>query len=211
MPAATQLISGPAGQLEIQVSTPTATPQALAVICHPHPLHGGSMTNKVVHILDKTLSELGALTVRFNFRGVGQSQGVFDHGHGEVADALAVIDWLQHEYTDLAGMPLWLAGFSFGAYIAYTVCQQRQPQRLILVAPPVDMYRFATQVPLPAQSMLIQGEADEIVSADAVQRWSVTQTTALEYVLLDGASHFFHGQLNRIHQAIVAQWQLWSS
>lgn len=199
-------LAGPAGDIECVISTPDSwqpgSPQAIC--CHPHPLHGGTLHNKVVHILAKTFTEMGAKVVRFNFRGVGMSQGRFDHGEGEQQDLLAVADYLRAEAEEA---PLWLAGFSFGAYVAVMAHRQLQPARLVLAAPPVDMYpAMKAQQIVTADWILIQGGADEIVSADAVRQWADGQGIPPYLIWLDAAGHFFHGQLTYLQERIRQHW-----
>lgn len=201
------LIPGPAGDLEVRLELLNEAdsaeqgrrPDPLAVICHPHPVYGGSMTNKVVHILAAGFRELGAHTVRFNFRGVGRSTGEFDHGVGEVDDLLAVAAWAQARFP---GAPLWLAGFSFGAWIALKATAQLQPERLVLVAPPVDMYDFNVIPEVGVPWMVIQGAEDEVVSAGAVADWVAQRQPAPQFKILDSAGHFFHGQLNSLKDTL---------
>jgi len=212
----TQLITGPAGELEIYLEArdPVSSvqaegadplaPQPVAICCHPHPLHGGSMQNKVVHILAKSFTELGAHVVRFNFRGVGQSTGAFAEGVGERDDLLAVVDWCQKNWP---GAPIWLAGFSFGAYVAAMTHGQIEPQRLVLVAPPVDMYPEIKTIQIKTPGwLLIQGGQDEIVEANAVLAWAEQQTVAAETLFFAEAGHFFHGKLNLIKEGLLNTW-----
>ncbi len=199
------LIPGPAGDLELRVESPDGEgPAPVAVICHPHPVYGGTMSNKVVHILAAGFRELGAHTVRFNFRGVGRSAGEFDNGIGETDDLLAVVAWAQ---TRFPGSPLWLAGFSFGAWIALKAAAQLQPERLLLVAPPVDMYDFGLIPEVSVPWMVIQGGEDEVVSAEAVSKWVAQRQPAPRFVLLDSAGHFFHGQLNVLKENMKTEFQ----
>jgi alpha/beta superfamily hydrolase len=193
-------VPGPAGQIETVASCKSAdNKKVLAIICHPHPLHGGSMQNKVVHTLDKAFSNLGALTIRFNFRGVGQSAGEYDNAHGEVDDLRAVIAWcMQH----LPGYSLCLAGFSFGAYIAMQAARQPQLQQLLTVAPPVDMFDFASLSRPDCPWLLIQGEEDEIVNHRQVLQWA-QQFAGLDIVSLPATGHFFHGKLNVLQQVVA--------
>ncbi len=203
------LISGPSGEIEVRLesvgevdSTIEPRPAPLAVICHPHPVYGGSMTNKVVHILAVGFRELGAHTVRFNFRGVGRSAGKFDHGVGETDDLLAVVAWAQARFP---ASPLWLAGFSFGAWIALKAMTPLQPERLVLVAPPVDMYDFKSIPEVSVPWMVIQGGKDEIVSAQAVASWVAQRRPAPQFKMLDSAGHFFHGQLNALKNVLKSE------
>ncbi len=135
------------------------------VVCHPHPLGGGTLDNKVVHTVARTMQELGLPALRFNFRGVGASAGTFDDGIGETDDAQAVIDWGRERWPQAA---LWLAGFSFGAYVALRVSERRRPQRLITVAPPVQRFQLAALRVPDCPWLIVQGDADEIVDCGAV-------------------------------------------
>ena len=199
-------VSGPAGALECVVTTPEGwqAGSPLAICCHPHSLHGGTLQNKVVHILTKSLAELGAKVARFNFRGAGQSQGQFDHGQGEQQDLLAVAEFLR---ATSPGSPLWLAGFSFGAYVALGAHAQLEPARLALVAPPVDMYPAIKSIQVMTEDwLLVQGGRDEIVSAESVQQWAKGQAIPPQWIWLEEAGHFFHGQLTTLQQQIHQHW-----
>ena len=199
-------IAGPAGELECVVTTPEdwQTGAPLAVCCHPHPLHGGTMQNKVVHILAKTFAEMGAKVARFNFRGAGKSQGSFDHGAGEQADLLAVTQWLQQQSPN---SPLWLAGFSFGAYVSLSAHTKLQPQRLAVVAPPVDMYPAIKSLQVSVQDwLLIQGGEDEVVAATSVKSWVDAQAVQPHIIWLEDSGHFFHGKLTEVQQQILQYW-----
>jgi uncharacterized protein len=170
-----------------------------AVVLHPHPQFGGTMDNKVVHTVARTLQELGVPTVRFNFRGVGRSEGEFGAGKGELDDALAVIDWAQQRWP---GMRPWLGGFSFGGYVALLAAQQRDIARLITVAPAV--HRFAAEgVTAPRVPwLLIQGDADEVVDPRSVIEWARSLTPAPRIALLPGVDHYFHGRLHDLKDAV---------
>lgn len=198
-------IPGPAGQIEAVLQLPDgpAPPTAIAVVCHPHSLHGGSLRNKVVHILADTFTGLGLPTLRFNFRGVGRSDGMFNQGEGEQADLAAVVDWLRGRYP---GVPLWLAGFSFGAYVAWRAHRQVDAARLLLVAPPVGMFDFGPPDPVPVPWLVVLGSADEIVDPGAVRDWIGRQPNPPVFLELEGASHFFHGRLNELKDVVRGQW-----
>ncbi len=201
------LIPSAAGELEVWLESHAETgrhPTPVTIICHPHPVYGGSMTNKVVHILAAGFRELGAHTVRFNFRGVGRSAGEFDNGVGEAEDLRAVVKWTQAQFPD---SPLWLAGFSFGAWIALKSTTALQPARLVLVAPPVDMYDFSVIDEVSVPWMVIQGGEDEVVSATAVANWVAQRQPAPPLQRLDSAGHFFHGQLNGLKECLKAGFQ----
>lgn len=206
MPDEKYQLAGPAGDIECVMTTPAGWQPGspIAICCHPHPLHGGTLQNKVVHILAKTFAEMGAKVVRFNFRGVGKSQGSFDHGVGEQQDLQAVADFLRAQSPE---SPLWLAGFSFGAYVAVMAHTALQPARLVLVAPPVDMFpAIKTQQVVTRDWLLIQGGADEIVRANNVKRWGDGQAITPHLIWLDEAGHFFHGQLTHLQERIRQYW-----
>lgn len=198
-----QSISGPAGSLQVLVEEPNGLPSALAVICHPHPLHGGALTNKVVHQLARTFLQQGAVTVRFNFRGVGESEGAFDDGRGELADLLAVVDWASQRWPHLQ---LWLGGFSFGGIIAIRAAMDLQLDRLVTVAPAIS-YLPDMKPDLPGLDwLLVQGEEDDIVSTESVVRWAESLPNRPTMALVAGTGHFFHGRLNDLKQAMLDTW-----
>jgi alpha/beta superfamily hydrolase len=194
-------IPGPVGQLEALREVPASAqaPRAFGVICHPHPLFGGTMTNKVVHMLARSCHELGVPTLRFNFRGVGASAGQYDDGRGETDDALAVIEQGRALWP---GAALWLAGFSFGAWVALRAAPRAAAARLVTVAPPVGRCDFSG-IPTPTCPWLIvQGDQDELVDAAAVQQWAAQQQPTPELAVLAGAEHFFHGRLNELRDVV---------
>ena len=204
---AAQLIEGPAGTLQVNIESPDSwsSTDPTAICCHPHPLHGGSMQNKVVHILAKTFLSLNARVVRFNFRGVGQSTGEFAQGIGERDDLYAVYDWIKQQSPR---SPIWLAGFSFGAFVSIFCHEQINPQRLALVAPPVDMYPDIKNIQIQTKDwLLIQGGQDEVVSSEAVLGWANQQTIPPKQIYLEETGHFFHGQLNVVKERILEVWQ----
>lgn len=195
-------LPGPAGALEVAVDRPDPDVAALpltAVVCHPLPTEGGTMHNKVVTMVARSLRELGATTVRFNFRGTGGSEGAFDEGRGEQDDLKAVVDWVRAQRP---GDALWLAGFSFGAYVSLQAAEAVQPALLISVAPPAGRWDFSN-IPMPAMPWLvIQGEADEIVDPQAVYDWLDRADARAELVRMPDTSHFFHRKLIDLRGAI---------
>ena len=197
-----QVIAGPSGTIECAVDAPSApASRGLAVLCHPHPQHGGTMDNKVVQTLARAFTHLGYTAVRFNFRGVGASAGAWDQGAGEVDDALAVVAAFRGE-----GQPLVLAGFSFGGYIASQAAQRLRDgaaavQRLVLVAPAASRFDMAA---VPPDTLVIHGEADDVVPLAAVFDWARPQ--ALPVTVLPGAGHFFHGQLSLLKSMVLGAW-----
>ena len=194
-----QLVPGPAGAIECAVDAPAGAERGVAVICHPHPQHGGTMDNKVAQTLARAAVTLGWRSVRFNFRGVGASEGAWDEGRGEVDDALAVIAALRRP-----GEALLLAGFSFGAYVASQAAAQlpddAKPQRLVLVGPSTQKQQMP---PVPADTVVIHGEADDVVPLSATLDWARPQ--ALPVIVFPGVGHFFHGQLGLLKHTLVQQ------
>lgn len=183
-------IPGPSGLLELVFQTERSS--TAFVMCHPHPLYGGSMSNKVVTTLCASFHALHYPTARFNFRGVGQSAGQFDHGVGEVADALAVIAWLKTQGIE----SIILGGFSFGAYVAARVADP-QIRHWLLVAPPTDYPQFA-DLSHATHWSLLTAAADEIVSTPNILAWAKRQPPPQHARCIADASHFFHGRLNEL-------------
>lgn len=194
-----QLVPGPAGAIECAIDAPAQGEVGLAVICHPHPQHGGTMDNKVAQTLARAAVALGWRSVRFNFRGVGASEGRWDEGRGEVDDALAVIAAMRRERE-----PLLLAGFSFGAYVASQAAarlpEDAKPQRLALVGPSTQKQRLPA---VPADTVVIHGEADDVVPLSATLDWARPQS--LPVIVFPGTGHFFHGQLALLKNVLVQQ------
>lgn len=194
-------IRGPVGDLEALIDVPeSSSVSEFAVVCHPHPLHGGTMTNKVAHMLAKAFNAAGIPAVRFNFRGVGKSGGSYADGIGETDDALAIIEWARGRWP---GAAVCLAGFSFGGAVAIRAAAAFEPARLITVAPAVD------RVAVPADRLprcpwlVVQGDQDDVVDPNDVRAWLEQVPNPPELALLEGAGHFFHGRLNDLKQVIV--------
>ena len=187
-------IPGAAGNLEGITHLPDSAPSAIAVVAHPLPTMDGTMENKVVTTLAKTFAELGFVALRFNFRGVGASEGVYDHGNGEVEDAIAVARYALHEYGDL---PLILSGFSFGGYVQARAAQSLHPQRLVLIAPAVGRFSMPD---VPDDTLVIHGDQDEVVPLDAAMKWA--QPQHLPIVVMPGAGHLFHGRLIELKEIV---------
>ena len=193
-------ISGPAGELEIWLECPKQTPKGVLLIAHPHPLHGGTMSNKVVHTLARAALNRGWIALRFNFRGVGKSGGVHDEGHGEQQDLLAVAEWGQSEWPEL---PLQLAGFSLGARIALLTAAQLKIAQLILVAPPFRLYSDLWSVDcVEVPWAVLMGDADEVVSFEDVAQWVEQQQCPPHFEVFPQASHFFHGRLVDLRRSV---------
>lgn len=188
-------VDGPAGRIETIAADPGGSRAGIALIAHPHPLYGGTMDNKVVVTLAKAFVEMGYVTVRANFRGVGQSEGSFDHGAGETEDILAVAGHMRREAGDL---PLVLAGFSFGGYVQTRVNQVLAARRMVLVAPAVN--RFQTRA-VPDDTLVIHGEQDEVVPLADVLDWARPQD--LPITVVPGAGHFFHKRLLLLKRIVL--------
>lgn len=193
------LARGPAGALEIVANAPHDARRGIALVAHPHPEQGGTLDNKVAQTLAKAFHALGYIAVRFNFRGVGASEGRFDGGAGETDDALAALDWARGRYG--GQWPVALAGFSFGSYVQTRVAKRVEAERLVLVGPAVK--RFAVET-VPADTIVVHGEADEVVPLADVLDWARPQ--ALPIVVFPGCSHFFHGRLPQLRDTIVGMW-----
>ena len=189
------LIDGPAGPLEIAFQQPATGATALALICHPHPVHGGTMDNKVVQTLAKAFLELGYATMRFNFRGVGNSVGSFDEGIGETEDAAAALAWARAQVSP--SLLLIAAGFSFGCFVQSRLLPRSRPQQLVLVGPAVSRFQLAE---VPKDTLVVHGEEDDVVPLDAVMTWARPQ--GLPVTVFPGTGHFFHGRLTEL-KAVV--------
>lgn len=188
-------IPTPAGKIETVIDDPENNRRGLLLVAHPHPLHGGSLDNKVVTTLAKTGLDKGWVAVRPNFRGVGMSDGAFDAGVGETEDLLAVVRFVEKSYP---GLPWALVGFSFGAFVQQRLRQQLSAHRLILIAPAVTLYAFD---PVPADTVVIFGDADELIPSAAISEWADAQR--LNTKIIPGAGHFFHGKLKELKQAFL--------
>jgi hypothetical protein len=192
-------VPGPAGDIECAVDAPDAAPLGTAVICHPHPVHGGTLDNKVVQTLARVFVSIGWSSVRFNFRGVGASRGQWDEGLGEIDDALAVIAALRDP-----ALPLMLAGFSFGGYVAASAAQRldapAKPSRLVLVGPSTERQHLPG---VPADTVVIHGETDDVVPLAATLAWARPQS--LPVIVFPGVGHFFHGQLALLKSVLHQQ------
>jgi alpha/beta superfamily hydrolase len=198
-----ETVEGPAGRIECAVDRPEAAPIGLAVVCHPHPPSGGTLDNKVVQTIARACLGLGWASVRFNFRGIGASEGTWDEGRGEVDDALAVIAaWRSR--PEFAALPFVLAGFSFGGYIAVTAANRLdaadRPRRLVLVGPSTEKQPVGD---VPADTLVIHGESDDVVPLAATLAWARPQS--LPVIVFPGVGHFFHGQLALLKKVIVRE------
>lgn len=199
--SATSYVQGPAGHIEVRLLRPVQPDTRLALVCHPHPLFGGTMDNKVVSTLQRVFRDQGMAVALFNFRGVGGSAGVHDHAVGEIEDCLAVLAWAAAE---TGAQHIYLAGFSFGSYVAAAASSRvpahLQVRQLLLVAPPVHHYPFA-DLPLPAATCVLIGEEDEVVPPEDVYAWAAQRHLPLRR--LPACSHFFHGHLPELRQLLL--------
>jgi len=200
------IINGPEGRIEARYHHARgAAPMAL--VLHPHPQHGGTMNNKIVYTLYQCFVRRGFSTLRFNFRGVGRSQGSFDRGEGELSDAAAALDWLQ-TYNPNAPFS-WIAGFSFGAWIGMQLLMRRpEIESFIAISPPANMYDFTFLAPCPSSGLILQGDQDTVVPVEAVQRLvtklSHQRDIKIDFRKIAGADHYFADRLDAIASHVDA-------
>ena len=199
------LIPGPVGALEALVECPVdGRGNRVAVICHPHPLYQGTMNNKVVHTLALAMNDLGLPSVRFNFRGVGNSDGSYAGGDGEAEDLRAVAHYVRQRWF---GAELWLLGFSFGAVIVARMAVDLGATRLLTVAPAINILgpQLAQTPAMPW--LVVHGDCDDVVPLAGVKEWVDGLFPAPRLVVLQGSGHFFHGQLTALRDAIITAWR----
>jgi alpha/beta superfamily hydrolase len=200
------IINGPEGRLEGRYHHSKETNAPIALLLHPHPHHGGTMNNKVVYTLYHAFVRRGFSALRFNFRGVGRSQGSFDRGEGELSDAASALDWLQTYNPNASAC--WIGGFSFGAWIGMQLLMRRpEIDGFISVAPPANLFDFSFLAPCPASGLIIMGERDQLVPVEAVQKLvnklMHQRDIQIDHRVVAGADHFFGGQLETL--AAVAE------
>jgi alpha/beta superfamily hydrolase len=197
------IINGPAGRLEARYQHAGRVDSPIALILHPHPQFGGTMNNPIVYNLYYAFTERGFSVLRFNFRGVGRSQGYFDNGPGELADAACALDWVQLQNPD--SRSCWIAGVSFGTWISMQLLMRRpEIDGFICVAPPANLYDFTFLAPCPSSGLLISGEKDKVVPHASVAELSVKTKTQkgikIDHTIISGANHFFADQLDELKQ-----------
>jgi alpha/beta superfamily hydrolase len=193
-------IDGPVGRLEALLDLSTAEDSlGFAVVCHPHPQHGGTMHNKVAHTLARAFVRMGYASLRFNFRGTEQSEGVFDEGNGELDDALAVVTWVREQYPDSL---LWLAGFSFGAAIAVKAAVAIEVDGLVSVAPAISRFATGLESQPTCPWLIVQGDQDELVDVEETVAWVDGLLPGPELLIIPEGEHFFHGRLNELREAV---------
>lgn len=195
------LLDGPVGAIETVVDRPAGTPRGIALVAHPHPLYGGNLDNKVAQILARTFVELGYVSVRPNFRGVGASAGTHDEGRGETEDLVTVVHDMRRR-LELPEAPLVLAGFSFGTLVQSYVAQRVTAERMVFVGTAVTRGKVAR---VPEDSIVIHGERDETVPLDLVLRWA--EPMDLPVVVVPGADHFFHRRLHTLRGILLRAWR----
>ncbi len=194
-------IAGPTGRLEAIIDRPgQGALEGCAVVCHPHPQHGGTMHNKVAHTLARAFVRSGFEVLRFNFRGTENSEGSFDDGIGELDDALEALHWLSDRHPDL---PIWLAGFSFGAAIAVKAAAAEHVDGLVSVAPAISRFAADLQTQPECPWLVVQGDEDELVDIDETVAWFDSLEPGPELLVMAGGEHFFHGRLTELREAIM--------
>jgi alpha/beta superfamily hydrolase len=199
------IINGPEGRLEGRYHHAKQSNAPIALLLHPHPQHGGTMNNKVVYTLYHAFVRRGFSALRFNFRGVGRSQGTFDRGEGELSDAASALDWLQ-QYNPNAGA-CWIGGFSFGAWIGMQLLMRRpEIDGFISVAPPANLFDFSFLAPCPSSGLIIHGDRDTLVAPEATQKLadklSKQRDIKVDYKVISGADHFFHNKMDELAQVV---------
>jgi alpha/beta superfamily hydrolase len=199
------IINGPAGRLEARYHHESASDSPLALILHPHPQFGGTMNNQVVYTLYHTFLARNFSVLRFNFRGVGRSQGYYDNGPGELADAASALDWMQTIKPD--AKYCWIAGVSFGTWIAMQLLMRRpEIDGFICVAPPSNLYDFSFLAPCPASGLMVNGEKDRVVPTASVAELSAKLKTQkgikIDHEVVPGANHFFENKLDELQSVV---------
>jgi len=195
-------LQGPAGKIEALLDGCPKGLKGVAIVCHPHPLHDGTMHNKVAHTLARAYRDVGIAAIRFNFRGVGASEGSYGEGVGEIEDLRAVFEYIKAKSGDL---PIYLAGFSCGSMVAANGAEFVQPKHLCIVAPPAERYHYPTS--FPCEMLLLQGTADEVCSAEGAFAWGESVTTPNQVETFVDGSHFFHGILVDMKKRVVKHLQ----
>jgi alpha/beta superfamily hydrolase len=199
------IFNGPDGRLEGRYQPGIEANAPIALVLHPHPLYGGTMNNKVVYNIFHAFAKRGFAAMRFNFRGVGRSQGTFDNGQGELSDAASALDWLQSINPN--AKECWIAGFSFGAWIAMQLLMRRpEIAGFIAAAPPAGMFDFSFLAPCPSSGLIVQGTADSVVPqadvAKLAERLSNQRGITVTHKLIQGANHFFVDKLEELGEAV---------
>ena len=199
-------INGSAGRLEARYHHNPDPLSPIALVLHPHPQHGGTMNNRVTYTIFQAFAALGFSVLRFNFRGVGRSQGKYDRGEGELADATAALDWLQTYHPNASSA--WIGGFSFGAWIGMQLLMRRPDlEGFVVASPPASMYDFTFLAPCPCPGLILQGTKDDIVAEPAVaklaDKLAKQRGLIMDYRVVQGADHFFQNYAPVVHDHVV--------
>ncbi|MEW6373195.1 MAG: alpha/beta fold hydrolase [Pseudomonadota bacterium] len=197
-------LTGHAGKMECLLDLPEEAPRGIALVAHPHPLYGGTMENKVTQTLARTFVTLGYATARFNFRGVGESEGEHDRGHGEVDDMQVMLEHMQEQYP---GLPVALSGFSFGTFVqaqlqARLAAEGKSVERMVLVGTAAGKWPMPA---VPEDTILIHGEQDDTITLQMVFDWA--RPLEIPVIVIPGADHFFHRRLNPIKNLVIQLWR----
>ncbi|MEM6811046.1 MAG: alpha/beta hydrolase [Pseudomonadota bacterium] len=195
------IFNGPEGRLEGRYSHSKTPDAPLALILHPNPEHGGTMNNKISYMMFQIMKQRGFSVLRFNFRGVGNSQGHYDQGEGELSDAASALDWMQE--LNKNAPYVWVAGFSFGAWIGMQLLMRRpEIEGFISVAPPANLYDFSFLAPCPSDGLIIQGDRDDIVPHESVEKLveklHMQKGIEIDHRVVNGANHFFHNKTDEL-------------
>jgi alpha/beta superfamily hydrolase len=195
------ILAGPDGRLEARYHAAEQKNAPVALVLHPHPLHGGTMNNKVAYNLYHSFVRNGFSVLRFNFRGVGRSQGTFDDGIGELSDAASALDWLQLQNPSASSF--WIGGFSFGSWIGMQLLMRRpEVEGFIAVSPPAKGYDFSFLSPCPAEGLVVQGDQDSIVDVNdttvLVNRLQAQKNSGIDYRIVEGADHFYRTTMEQL-------------
>ncbi len=196
------IIPGSEGRIEGRYHHSERKDAPIAIVLHPHPLYGGTMNNKVVYNLYHAFVRAGFSTLRFNFRGVGRSQGKFDDGIGEMTDAATALDWVQLQNPDASAC--WIGGFSFGAWISMQLLMRRpELEGFLSISPPANMYDFSFLAPCPSSGLIVQGDSDDVVDEEAVSKLAAKLATQkggrIEYEIVQGADHYFRQHMDELN------------
>lgn len=199
------IFTGPAGRLEGRYQPPRERSSRIAVLLHPHPQFGGTMNNQIIYQLYYLFAQRGFAVLRFNFRGVGRSQGEFDHGQGELSDAAAALDWVQSYNPD--AQACWIAGFSFGAWIGMQLLMRRpEVEGFVSIAPQPNLYDFSFLAPCPSSGLIVNGTADRVAPAadvsGLVEKLKTQKGIVVDQKIVEGANHFFENAVDELMTSV---------
>lgn len=199
------IINGPAGRIEARYHHEVSSDSPIAILLHPHPQFGGTMNNQVIYNLYYAFAERGFSVLRFNFRGVGRSQGLFDNGPGELSDAATALDWMQSYNKDSSSC--WIAGVSFGAWVAMQLLMRRpEIEGFISIAPPANLYDFSFLAPCPSSGLMVNGENDRVVPTEAiaelVKKLKTQKGIVIDHEVIPDSNHFFEGKTEELTEIV---------